>query len=251
MNNENQSMNKDLRDSVLGKIRSGELTMRPRAYFVLKIALLAFLALLVFITTAFLASFLCFDLHESHRLELLGFGEQGLFAFFTIFPWTIFFADIALLAVFEVLFRHFRIGYRKPFAYIIGGTLVVLVGASLVLCEMPLHSSILGLEESGHLPVIGGMYAETRRSSPDQGVFRGTVTSVASSTFMIIHNDGDRDWDEGNCTVFVPHNFDIQSLRPGDQVLVAGSYEGNRIRAYGIQRIGNGPNLGPSDRGMH
>ncbi|HVS79451.1 MAG TPA: hypothetical protein VHF05_00555 [Candidatus Paceibacterota bacterium] len=231
--------NSSLSEKILEKIEKGEVKMRPKAYFAAKIAALIAVAALVFLTTLFLASFIIFDLRASHRLDLLGFGFAGIVAFFAAFPWFVLLVDIALFVLLEWLLRKFTIGYHKPVLYIVGTTAVVLVGLGVAVGLSPLHPFLLVKERAAPGPVMGGLYGEHHMSKPEDGIFAGTVTSTATSTFTMVGLVDDDPWSKkATTTVEAPQGFRPQEfLKPGDRVLVIGKQDDGRIEAYGVKRI--------------
>ena len=128
---------------VFDKIESGEIKMRSKMYFVLKVALLVIVALLVLVTSALLVSFMIFSLRVSGRLFLLGFGDRGLLAFFVTFPWFILLADILFVVLFERLLNHFKFAYRTPLLYTLGASALVIILAGFGLDRISLHETLL------------------------------------------------------------------------------------------------------------
>lgn len=240
MNENNTREHNDFREGVLAQIREGRVHMRPRAYFIFKMVLLVCVAALFFLTTAFLASYICFFINESHRGALLGFGQKGIRTFVSIFPWRVLVADLFFLVLFEWLFRRFRIAYRRSFAYIFLGSLAVIGAAGLALCNTALHPFLLEQGEHDGLPVIGGMYGHLRHSAPDRGVFRGTIIQIGDGMITIAREDFDSDWDEEECDILLPPGTPAAMIwSVGDEVFVAGEAAPGEctIRAYGIQKI--------------
>lgn len=260
--------------NVLEKIQSGEVKMRSKTYFALKVALLVIVALLVLVTSALLVSFMIFSLRVSGRLFLLGFGGRGLVAFFLTFPWFILLADILFVVLFERLLNHFKFGYRTPLLYTLGASALIIILAGFGLDRISLHEALFQEAASHHLGPMGGLYTDVRLPPRQEGVFRGIVISVGSSTvavstsmmsstspfinaFTMRRDDEDTDTDTATDTammwrVILPPGVSIAGfIEPGNVVLVAGdvvaasgtesdngttSVSGT-IRAYGIKKI--------------
>src|SRR5437773_112715 len=107
----NEHRPSNLKEQLLRDIRSGEVAMRPRYFFMLKIAALASVAAGVLAVSIFILNFILFGLRINHHEELLGFGTQGFLAFLRFFPWYLLILDVALITLLEFLLRRFKFGY--------------------------------------------------------------------------------------------------------------------------------------------
>ena len=208
--------------------------MHPRAYFVARILGLAALALLSFAAVVFIASFILFAVRQSGVGFLLGYGGQGVWTFLTVLPWWEFWASVVCLLLLALAVRRFRFGYKIP---ALEALLFVFGAATLTagaLAISPVHGFLLDAADHDRLPVVGPLYEGVHDSHEAQGVYRGVVSVVGTSTFTMGHNDQDRDTDDGTWVVMPPSGFDCQSLSVGERVYVAGPPQGSNIRAYGI-----------------
>jgi len=227
----------NIKDKVLEQIHAGRVHMHSRTYFVARISAIVGTAIAVFLVAIFFASFVMFALNESGHVSLLTFGPRGLSIFFSLFPWLIIGFVVALLILLEFILRSFKFGYRIPIMRVFGAVAGFAVIASILVFVSPLHSQLLEIADNDALPVIGELYKVTHISHAEQGVFRGVVTSSASSSFTISHDDLNRDADDGTWVVS-PAKTDSHNIpKVGDDVYVAGDIEGNVIHAYGIQKL--------------
>jgi hypothetical protein len=259
--NSNNTQQNNIEKNVLEKIQSGEVKMHSKTFFALKVALLVIVALLVLVTSALLVSFMIFSLRVSGRLFLLGFGGRGFVAFFVTFPWFILLADILFVVLFERLLNHFKFAYRTPLVYTIGASALIIILAGFGLDKISIHETLFQ-EAVGHrLGPVGGLYTDVRLPPRQEGVFRGIVTSAATTTttspfinaFTMRRDDEDTNTDDATDTamiwhVILPPDISIAGfVEPGDVVLVAGdtlatsstaSGTGSgTIHAYGIRKI--------------
>lgn len=225
-------------DTVLERIRSGELTMHSRSFFILKSLLILALSALVLLLSVWLASFISFGLRITGHDSLLGFGTRGLALFLTVFPWQFLVLDIILIALLVWLLQRFRFIYRTPILIVLG-VLFVLGAASGLLFdrETRFHTDLFEHAEAGELPsFVEGLYKSASPVAPeDRGVYRGFVTNSSPGVFLMTHDDRDRGEDDGSWMVIVPAGYDTGILRIGDKVYVAGDREGTSIRAYGVR----------------
>ena len=223
---------------VLEQVRTGGVQMHSRAYFIARVALSVIVAILTLALSAGIISFIVFSLHESGELFLLGLGGRGIQTFFTLFPWGLLIVDIALIFFLQWLLQGFKFGYRAAlltvFFYVLLGSAVL----AAVINLLPVHPALLQRADRGELPLIGEMYEGIHDSHHEQGIFRGTVVSSSGSTSTIMHNDGDRDSDDGIHEVITASSTNLDApLKPGDKVYIFGTENGQEIQAEGIQHL--------------
>lgn len=115
----------ELKDRILAEIRSGQVAMRPRAYFVLQVIALIVVALAALAVSVFLFNFIVFSIRLNRVDTLLGVGPRGWFAFLTFFPWSQLALDVLLVLVLEWLVRKFSWGYKVPTLYLLAGLLAL------------------------------------------------------------------------------------------------------------------------------
>ncbi|KND47087.1 MAG: hypothetical protein AB199_01505 [Parcubacteria bacterium C7867-004] len=227
-------------ETVLERIRSGEITMRPGSFFIAKVLFTLVVSLLVLLLSIWLASFISFDLRITGHESLLGFGSRGLALFFSIFPWGLATLDLILIALLVWMLQHFRFVYRTPLLFIIAILIVFGTASGLLFDrETGFHDDRFEEAEAGELPIpIQELYENVLPTAPeDQGIYRGYVTGIVSGAFLMTYDDNDHDEDDGTWIVMGPSGFDTSALRIGDKVYVAGDRDGKTIEAYGVRTL--------------
>lgn len=242
-NNKNyMNENKDIKNLILGKIKTGEICMKPHFYFVLKIVSLIVVSILVLLTSSMLISFIIFSLIASGKLFLFGFGARGFLMFFLLFPWPLLIIEIILIILLEWLIKKFKFGYRTSLSRLVFVILLISIVIGAVINVTPLHSSLQRRAERRNLPLpfVGDFYRGIRRPSLDQEIFRGVVSDVGTSSFALTQKDATPGQ---KYVVRLPSNLPpnaLQFVMPtiGDTVFVAGRLTpGNTIQAYGFQKF--------------
>ncbi len=226
---------KKIHDTVLHQVETGSLRVHSRRFFMIRFAATVAVAVLAFLFSTLVMSFIFFSIHESGEQFLLGFGGAGVLTFLELFPWVAFVVDIALLVLLEWLLQGFKLGYRVSliviFIGIFGGSAVL----GFLIDLTPLHSTLLGLANKGELPIVGGVYESLRDNHAAQGVFRGMVVAVSEHSIIIAHEDNDRDGDDGVWNVQVP--LGSGPFHVGERVYVFGLLASSTIEAQGIQLL--------------
>lgn len=227
----------DIQKSVLEKVRTRSVSMRSKLYFALRIVLVGVLSIITLACSIFALSFIYFSVHESGEQFLLGFDQQGLVTFALLFPWLILLLAILLLVTLETLLRNFKFGYRLPLLRIFLWLFGIGAVGSMLVSITPLHSFLLLQADKDQLPILGPLYESIHDSHREQGVYRGNITSITESDFVISYDDTDRDSDEGSWTIVPPKGFGLGTLSLGEKVYVAGRIRQGIVYAYGIRPV--------------
>ncbi len=227
----------DIKQSVLKKIREGGVSMRPRAYFVARVAAAALLALAALSAASAIVSFLFFSLDRSGARLLLGFGGRGVLAFFSLFPWGTLATALVAALILEWLLRRFEFGYRIPALVIFAGILALSAGSGALIELTGAHALLLEKADRGELPIVGELYESIRAPHADRGIVRGTVFSVSGRGITVMFENIDDKRGTTTLTVEAPASFDTAALKPGDRIYVAGDVSEGVIRAYGLEKL--------------
>lgn len=209
--------------------------MHSRIFFALRAFFIGAIAVFVLAASLFILSFIFFSVRESDVHYLLEFGEHGIGTFLAIFPWLTLLFALALLVALGALLHNFKFGYRFPLFRIFLGILAVGIVGSVLVGLTPLHSFLLSQADNDRLPLLGPWYEQLHDSHQKQGVYRGDITSLTSSQFIISHNDTDRDSDEGVWTIVPPVGFATSTLHIGDRLYLGGQMTQGIVYAYGIR----------------
>lgn len=222
----------DFKKEVLDRIKAGEVRMRPKAFFVTRMFFMVILSVLILAVSAFIASYILFILQAGGETFLLGFGWRGLLVFLIMFPWFAVVVDLALLAALDSLCANFRFGYRFPAGYLFAATGLTAVLIACAINITSIHQKVMSQAQENRMPVLGRFYDRVRHSSRQDGIFKGAVVSVATSSFEIRY-----EFDEDDMPTVILMPDGMPSIAPGDHVFVAGEAASGTIRAYGVRRM--------------
>ncbi|MBP9757152.1 MAG: hypothetical protein KBD06_00970 [Candidatus Pacebacteria bacterium] len=243
MNNEHNQHKKtgrhdSLRDSILSKIKTDRIIMKPRLYFTMQIIAVAFVALCVLLLSVFIFNFILFSIRINSHDAFLQFGPRGLSNFFMFFPWPILMLDIGLVVLFDWLVRKFRFGYRIPMMYLVGAILFLTVVAGFALDRGTyLNDRLMDRAEHEGIPgPLGGLYHGARRA-PHDGICRCTIIGINGPILTVSDFRGGA---TTTFTVILPnddHRATTTGLSVGDVVFIAGDTEEDGIiRAFGVRK---------------
>lgn len=239
---ETEKLQNDIKNQILEKIKSGEVNMKPKYYFILKLVALALTVFLTFILSTMLVSYVIFSIKISGQVFLLGFGAKGFYHFFIALPWFILGIDVVLIFFLDWLLKSFKFGYNSSVMFLFVVTLVSITVLASLINSTSFHKDMLIRAEGRGLPIAGGFYSDLRRSHKSQGLFRGEIMSIeGTSTFFIKYIDQNSVIDGSVAKIIVPNSIDIFSLGAviGDTVFIAGDAVNGEIHAYGIRKLTN------------
>src|SRR5581483_7663950 len=219
----------------LEQIREGKVRRLPRAYFVLRVAATAFVSLLLLAIAAYLISFILFSLHESGEQFLLGYGLQGIIVFLALFPWGLLVIAVLLIFLLEWLIQGFRFAYRLPLLQAFAAIVGISVVFGFLISLTPLHPLLQQEADNDQLPLFGPAYEQNHEHHEDVGISRGMVIATSTNSFVLKHNDQDRDNDEATYTIVIPPGSQLVVPRVGEEVVVFGTPEQGTIQAQHIE----------------
>jgi hypothetical protein len=125
--------NEKLENSIMGKIKSGQIKLKSKYIFwAEKLGLGTAFALTVILSILFF-NLILFYLKETDNLKYLSFGKFGVFAFLESFPYLLVIAFIILIVLAGYLLTRSDVSYKKPFGYLAIGmvALIMIIGGVL------------------------------------------------------------------------------------------------------------------------
>ncbi len=232
-----ETIKNNIPGEVLAKIKAGEISMRPKNYFIFQLCLLIGVLFLIVVTSTFLISYILFSLKAGGQLFLLSFGTRGLYQFLTAFPWFLLCINALLLLFLDWLLKSFRFGYNSPIIYLFLATLFISTFLGWLINFTSVHSALMHRAEDKHLPFGGGFYSGLGKSHSNKGMFQGEVVAIEGKNFFLRHDDYDINGGIHVMKVSLGADIDISGLEVGDEVFVAGDLVNNEIIAYGLHKL--------------
>ena len=228
---------KSIRDTILEKIHSREVLMRPKKVFVIKTIVLIVLAGFILLISAVMFNFIFFTIRLSKHGYLLSFGSQGFWLFLKVFPWGLFVLDIASVIFLEWLLQKFRLGYRIPGLFLLLGLLTVscLLGFAADRAT-PLNDRLMQEADMQNLfQPLDAFYTNFREPPPSiDGVCDCVVTAINGTTISAYQTD---DTDHTVKIVVPPADPDLLSILIGDEIFVAGNFHNGALYAFGLRTV--------------
>ncbi|MEY4731324.1 MAG: hypothetical protein RL681_270 [Candidatus Parcubacteria bacterium] len=222
-----------MREKVLAAIKRGDVTMRPKWHFVLRAALMLMGSVFAFLALLYVVSFILFVLWRTGAWFVPVFGMRGILAFLLGIPWMLVFVSLALVIILELLVKHYAFAHRKPLLYSVLGITAFAFAGGLIVAKTTIHPWLYQQAMEHRLPVAGQFYEHLPGGRVDM-VYRGSVTSVATSGFILAPHRGEPFGVYLTATTSLPYGFDFVE---GDTVVVFGEPDGDLVHAIGVREI--------------
>ena len=222
-----------IKESVLSKIESGQIKMKPKWQFILKALFVIFGITLSALTIIFLGSFIFFVLRQNGLLFVPAFGLRGWGAFIFSLPWALILVSLIFLFILEILVRRYSFAYRKPILYSLVGIIVLVLLVSFVMSRVGLHQRALIFSRTGNLPIAGPLYRNYEENKPEN-VYFGEITSLNSEGFNMTGRNN-----EEFQVIFTPDTFfpTGKDFHQSDRVVVLGDRNGSLVTALGVREV--------------
>lgn len=233
----NEDIQKNIKDEVLKKIESGQVGMRSKTYFLLKLVLLSVVVVLVTLISVFLLSFIIFGMSLDGSLFLVRFGGTGWYHFIFALPWYLLAIDVLLLILLDWILKSFRFGYKSPVVLLFIGTFLTITIASTLINLTPFHQNIMRKINEKKIPLFPNIYSGVKSEIQKPGTYKGFVGEITGNRFEFTFSRGMTPETEV-VQVIALEGINVDDyLNKGDLVFVAGSLKDGEITAYGIKKL--------------
>lgn len=228
MNNEQSTSL--IQEKVQARIQSGDLKPRSRLVLTTQVVGTIISAVVALAAVLLTLSFIFYGVYESGEVFLLGFGWEGVWVFFLLFPWLSLATTIVLLAIFQWRLSYLLPTYRVPLLSLFA--FLVVAVACVGYLAAPLHNAVFDQIENANLPVIGELYEEVYESREHYGIYRGIATSVEEDGVWMARSDGDADEDDAERFVLLPEGS--EAILAGDELFIFGEQRQGIIYASNV-----------------
>lgn len=230
VNSEGQSQF-SLKDRVMASVKSGQLKMRPKWYFILRALLLAVGVALAALGGLYLASLLVFIAHETGISTVPVFGWPGIMLFLTSLPWVLILLVLLLIVILELMVRHYSFAYRLPLIYSSLGVLLLVGAGGLMVAFTPFHGMMANCPPLGGPPPCAmGVYGDLDPGRHNN-IQRGTIARISGRNYIITNRNQEELLIVVSSRTKLPLGSDFEV---GDKIVIMGEREGFRVEALGI-----------------
>ncbi len=222
-----------IKEKILGAVHDGQVKMRPRWKFILRGALIGFIAFGIFLALFYLASFIVFVTRRTGVWFVPEFGLMGWLAFMTNLPWLLIACAVFFGVILAVLLKRYEFTYRQPLIYsalaIVG---VVSIGGAIILAT-PLHHWLAMHADSDDIPVAGPFY-RAYGGPKIHNIHPGVIVQMEATGFNLKNRRGEV------LNIVVTPNTRLplgDGFTVNDWVVVFGERDDHTVTAVGVRKV--------------
>jgi len=222
-----------LTEKVINKVKSGQVKMKPKMYFVLKTVLFSLITLFTALFALFLMSFIIFVLKANGVWFLPSFGLKTIGMFFTSLPWILILIAIILIIVLELLVKNFSFAYRRPIFYSVLVIIIFIALGSFTIGRIQIHDNLFLKAQEDKLSIAGKFYREFSKSKSSQ-MHKGVILDVIDNGFYLKTFDGEI------LTVITDSNTKLpldKSISKDDKIIILGERSDDNVKAVDIRTV--------------
>lgn len=223
----------DFKNSIIQKIKTGEVSMQPRWHFVLRTLLLIVGIAITALLAVYFLSFTLFALRKTGLVFAPQMGFPGITFFITASPWLLVALVLIFLFLLYMLVTHFAFSYRRPLIYSLLVVTLLVVGSSSLVQHTTMHERIQSFTERNNTPGIAPFYHRHAGMRPE-GMTLGTLTEITPAGFMLQTEDGRVIAISVSESTRTPPGL---PLEVGMRVLVFGEEEADAVTAFGVKPV--------------
>jgi len=229
MSEETKKQLKNMSEKVLEAIKTDEVTMHSRLYFLSRTTLWILGVILSFGLTLYLISFAAFIFRGNglHLLPHLGAG--GWFNLFISLPWILLLGVFVVFLLLQILSTHFSFVYKRPLVHTILASIFILVIGGVAIGQTTLHDRAYRFSQEHNVPLAAPMYRDAIRDRGD--VHIGTAEGFEGETLLLKNRNGE--------TYMVTISESTRMPRVGittsSMIMVIGPEDDGKIQAIGIR----------------
>jgi len=233
----------NVKDSVLNKIKQGEVAMRPRWHFMLKGVLALSGICILTLWLIYLLSFVVFALVTSGVIMIPAFGVRGVVEVWSALRWGLIFIAAVFIILLEILVNRYSFGYRKPLLYTLFAIISFTIVGTFVVSKTGIHELAMQRSVESRLPVMGHFY-KGYGLPPHERISVGEILLINKNGFVLNERV------EGRLNVTINDYTKVPTgaaFGVGDQVVVFGLRQEDEIEAWGVKPF-YGKMFRPSER---
>ena len=232
-----ENIQENMQDKIFDAIKSGELKMRPRRYFIMRDVLGVVAIIIILLMAVYLASFIIFVLHQDGAWFVPVFGLSGWFALFNALPWLLILLSAIFVIFLAMLVKRYQFLYQWPMLYSLLGVIFLIAAVCFLFIQSSFYNQFFSSGVMEDVPFLGSYYPGFGTLGPND-VHRGVISSgtlTAASGFILEDNGG------GTSTIIIASSTIIPlgpAFEAGDTIVVFGDRSPTgTIYAAGVERL--------------
>lgn len=179
-----------LKENILNKIKEKKVKMKPKVFFILKVALTLSALVFCLIFLLYLISFISFC-HQANGLGIFNrFGFWGWQRMVLALPWLLILLCLLVLFVLETIAKKFALVWKKPLVISLLVIVAFIFLGNAFLLKVDLHKLLLLKAKNKELPLMGQFYRDIPCRTPKPIQF-GSILEKTADGFTLEAENGE------------------------------------------------------------
>jgi hypothetical protein len=227
---ENKDVNKNLQQNILDKIKSENVKMTPRQFFIMRWVTLVTTSLFFLIFGIYILAYVIFLFIDNGLIYIPLFSESGVVDFIVEVPWTLVFLGLLSVFFFSITSKTFYKIYKKPFLTFFFSILMIIVISHLILVTTGGMQYIKEEAYKEKLHLVPSKFLDFRDSQTGT-LLVGYVLSTTSNSLII------RDRKNNLMEIVGESLGDLNNYQVGQLVNVYGGKDNDTFQAKIIEVV--------------
>jgi hypothetical protein len=229
----NEEEKKSIKERILEKIKSNQVKMRPKIYFLLKTVFIIAGVIFFLFLTAFLVSFIHFHLRVSGLWYLPSFGLRVFGIYLRSLPWLLILSILFLILILEILSKKFSFVWKRPLIYSLLAIVFIIILGTFIFEKISIHQRLLLEAQTGKMPPPFSPIYQRFGMPRFKDFHRGVIEKITEDGFLLRELSGE----QFNVIPSKEIKFLFEKIKEGDSVVVVGKREDSKILAIAIRKI--------------
>lgn len=212
-----ENKNTDI-ENILKKIKSGEVKMTSKQFFIMKMSTLFITSVFFLILAFYIFAYITFLFVDNGLLYMPVFTQAGLINFIIEIPWTLVFLGLLSIFLFSITSKTFYRIYRKPFLTFFFTILIIIMLSHVIFVETGTMKLLKQEAYEMHFQLVPEKFLQFRDSQTGT-ISVGRIMATTTNSVIILNHKNE------TVEIFIENPLDLKTF-----IL------GNIINAY-VERI--------------
>lgn len=217
-------------ENILNKIKTGEVKMTSKQFFIMKWLTLMVTSIFFLFLAFYIFAYVTFLFIDNGLMSIPLSAQGGLFEFLVEIPWTLVALGLVSIFLFSVTSKTFYKIYRKPFLTFFFLILIIIMISHIIFVESGIMRFVKQEAYQMRVQLVPDKFLDFRDSQTGT-LFVGYVVSTTSNSVII------RDRRNALEEVFVTEGMNLNDLLVGALINAYGIKVDGKVRAKSIEIV--------------
>jgi succinate dehydrogenase hydrophobic anchor subunit len=217
-------------ENILNKIKSDEVKMTSKQFFLMKWLTLMVTSVFFLFLAFYIFAYVTFLFIDNGLMSIPLSAQGGLFEFLVEIPWTLVVLGLVSIFLFSITSKTFYKIYRKPFLTFFFLILIIIMISHIIFVESGIMRYVKQEAYEMHVQLVPTKFLDFRDSQTGT-LFVGYVVSTTSNSVII------RDRRNALEEVFVAEGINLNDLLVGALINAYGIKVDGKVQAKSIEIV--------------